>query len=105
MAVAGWLAGHPSILPGAAWVSWARDITARLLQSLRPDPTPVQQGATPHGAIRPPSWLQQASRGLQASGSVVEVEVVSPLPLTSASLLDEEHMSTQYKDTNRTHTF
>lgn len=65
---------------------------------------------TPHPCSRgpPPTvqyGLQQASRGLQASGSVVEVEVVSPLPLTSASLLDGEHMSTQYKDTNRTHTF
>lgn len=60
MAAAGWLAGHPSILPGTGWVSWARDITACLLQSLRPDPTPMQQ----RGGRGP---LPTAQYGLQAA--------------------------------------
>lgn len=79
-----WLGTRQSFR-GTACVSWARDIAARLLQSLRLDPTPVQQRATPHGAIRPP----KAPTSLPTSSKLParwSKSRSSPLPLTPASL-------------------
>lgn len=75
------------------------------------------QASCSHCAWTPPSCssgppptvqygLQQAFRGLQASGSVVQVQGRPHCPSPPHPCpLDEEHMSTQYKDTNRTHTY
>lgn len=73
-----WLGTRQSFR-GTACVSWARDITARLLQSLRLDPTLVQKRATPHGAIRPPTSLPR-SPSFRLGG---RSRRSSPLPLTS----------------------
>ncbi|POS79884.1 hypothetical protein DHEL01_v201726 [Diaporthe helianthi] len=60
------------------------------VQSLRLNPTPVQQEDHTQAFPRSPSFRL----GGRVSGWL-RCEVVSPLPLSSASLLDEEHMSTQ----------
>lgn len=100
MAAAGWAPVNPSGGHPAMPASLGRAILLHLSCS--------HCAWTPHSCRGPPPTvqygLQQASRGLQASGSVVEVEVVPTAPHLRIPA-HEEHMSTQYKDTNRTHTF
>lgn len=67
---------------------------------------------TPHPCSRgPPPTVQYGLQGsnkppdvLQASGSVVEVEGVPTAPHLRIPAREEHMSSTQYKDTNRTHT-